>query len=52
VNLDQAKERIGELETEVSRLKRELRDAKDKIYSKSRKINQMIQDNYDEVRLD
>jgi len=52
VNLETAQYRIEELEIEVSKLKKDLREAKDKLYLKNRKINNMIQDNYDEVRLD
>ena len=48
----QAEQRIEALEKEVLRLKRDLREAKNKLYSKNRKINMMIQENYDEVRLD
>jgi len=44
-------ERIQKLELEVSRLKRELRDAKNKLYTKNRTINKMKDDDFNKVDL-
>jgi len=51
-NLEAANQRIKDLEDEVSKLKIALRNTKNKLYEKNRKLNRMIEDNYDEVRLD
>ena len=52
MNLEEAEQKIEEQEKEILRLKIELRKAKDKLYDKNREVNKMIQQNYDEVRLD
>jgi len=52
VDLEQAIKQIEEQEKEITRLKTELRVTKDKLFDKNRRINRMIDDTYDEVRLD
>ena len=50
--LDAAKDQIEVLKDKVKRLVKSLRKAQDKISSKNRKINRMIDDNFETVQLD
>ena len=43
-NLEAANQRIKDLEDEVSKLKIALRNTKNKLYEKNRKLNRMIED--------